>query len=86
GAALADDMARSGGLIDMADLAAYKVIERAPVRGTYRGHEIIGPPPPSSGGVHIVQMLNILEGFDIGALGFGSADAAHLLAEALKIA
>ncbi|MGC2781071.1 MAG: gamma-glutamyltransferase, partial [Bradyrhizobium sp.] len=86
GAALADYMAKSGGLIDAADLAAYGVIEREPIRGTYRGHEIIGPPPPSSGGVHIVQMLNILEGFDVGALGFGSADGAHLLAETLKIA
>ena len=56
------------------------------MRGTYRGFEIVGPPPPSSAGVHIVQMLNILEGYDIGALGFGSADAVHLLAEALKIA
>ncbi|MGJ4908545.1 gamma-glutamyltransferase [Bradyrhizobium sp. HKCCYLS2033] len=86
GIALANYMAQSGGLIDAADLAAYAVIERAPIRGLYRGHEIIGPPPPSSGGVHIVQMLNILEGFDVGGLGFGSADGAHLLAEALKIA
>ncbi|UFZ08386.1 gamma-glutamyltransferase [Bradyrhizobium ontarionense] len=86
GAALADYMAKSGGLIAAADLAAYGVIEREPVRGTYRDHEIIGPPPPSSSGVHIVQMLNILEGFDVGALGFGSADGAHLLAETLKVA
>ncbi|WP_316158883.1 MULTISPECIES: gamma-glutamyltransferase [unclassified Bradyrhizobium] len=86
GAALASYMAENGGLIDAADLAAYRVIERAPIRGLYRGHEIIGPPPPSSSGVHIVQMLNILEGFDVAGLGFGSADAAHLLAEALKIA
>ncbi|MGJ4951735.1 gamma-glutamyltransferase [Bradyrhizobium sp. HKCCYLS20291] len=86
GAALAAYMADHGGLIDTADLAAYDIIARAPIRGTYRGYEIVGPPPPSSGGVHIVQMLNILEGFDIGALGFGSADGAHLLAEALKIA
>ncbi|CAL75293.1 Gamma-glutamyltranspeptidase family protein, similar to ACY1 bifunctional acylase [Bradyrhizobium sp. ORS 278] len=86
GAALAAYMATSGGLIDAADLAAYAVIARAPIRGLYRGYEIIGPPPPSSSGVHIVQMLNILEGFDVAALGFGSADGAHLLAEALKIA
>lgn len=86
GAALTDFMASHGGLIDQADLAAFRVIEREPVRGTYRGFEILGPPPPSSSGVHIVQMLNILEGYDIGALGFGSADAVHLLAEALKIA
>jgi gamma-glutamyltranspeptidase/glutathione hydrolase len=86
GAALTDFMASHGGLIDQADLAGFRVIERAPVRGSYRGFEILGPPPPSSSGVHIVQMLNILEGYDIGALGFGSADAVHLLAEALKIA
>ncbi|MGJ4929111.1 gamma-glutamyltransferase [Bradyrhizobium sp. HKCCYLS2038] len=86
GDALAAYMADHGGLIDTADLGAYDIIARAPIRGTYRGYEIVGPPPPSSGGVHIVQMLNILEGFDIGALGFGSADGAHLLAEALKIA
>ncbi|WP_315813492.1 gamma-glutamyltransferase [Bradyrhizobium sp. SZCCHNR2028] len=86
GAALASYMAENGGLIDAADLTAYRVTERAPIRGLYRGHEIIGPPPPSSSGVHIVQMLNILEGFDVGGLGFGSADGVHLLAEALKIA
>ena len=86
GAALAGYMAGSGGLIGQADLDAYGVIEREPVRGHYRGYEILGPPPPSSAGVHIAQMLNILEGFDIGAMGFGSADAVHLLAEVLKIA
>jgi gamma-glutamyltranspeptidase/glutathione hydrolase len=86
GEALAGFMAANGGLIGMADLAAYKPVEREPVRGTYRGFEILGPPPPASSGVHIVQMLNILEGYDIGALGFGSVDAIHLMAEALKIA
>ena len=86
GSALTSFMAANGGLIDQADLAAFKVIEREPVRGRYRGFEILGPPPPSSSGVHIVQMLNILEGYDIGALGFGSSDAVHLIAEALKIA
>lgn len=86
GAALTDFMAANGGLIDQADLSGYRVVEREPVRGSYRGYEIVGPPPPSSSGVHIAQMLNILEGYDIGALGFGSADAVHLLAEALKIA
>jgi gamma-glutamyltranspeptidase/glutathione hydrolase len=70
----------------MDDLRTYRTIEREPVRGTYRGREIVGPPPPSSGGVHILQMLNILEGYDIAAQGFGSAEALHLVAEALKIA
>jgi gamma-glutamyltranspeptidase/glutathione hydrolase len=86
GAALATHMTRQGGLIAQADLDAYRVIERAPIRGSYRGFEILGPPPPSSSGVHIVQMLNVLEGFDVARMGFGSADAVHLLAEALKIA
>ena len=86
GRALIDHMAKNGGLIDQADLANYRIELREPIRGSYRGYEIIGPPPPSSSGVHIAQMLNILEGYDIGALGFGSADAVHLLAEALKIA
>jgi gamma-glutamyltranspeptidase/glutathione hydrolase len=85
GAALTSFMADNSGLIEQTDLGAYTVIQREPVRGTYRGFEILGPPPPSSAGVHIVQMLNILEGYNIGALGFGSTDAVHLLAEALKI-
>nr|Q05053.2 RecName: Full=Acylase ACY 1 proenzyme; Includes: RecName: Full=Cephalosporin acylase; AltName: Full=GL-7ACA acylase; Includes: RecName: Full=Gamma-glutamyltranspeptidase; Short=GGT; AltName: Full=Glutathione hydrolase; Contains: RecName: Full=Acylase ACY 1 large subunit; Contains: RecName: Full=Acylase ACY 1 small subunit [Pseudomonas sp. V22]CAA48785.1 cephalosporin acylase [Pseudomonas sp.] len=86
GRALTDYMAANGGLIDQADLSNYRIELREPIRGSYRGYEIIGPPPPSSSGVHIAQMLNILEGYDIGALGFGSTDAVHLLAEALKIA
>ena len=86
GRALTDYMAANAGLIDQADLANYRIELREPIRGSYRGYEIVGPPPPSSSGVHITQMLNILEGYDIGALGFGSTDAVHLLAEALKIA
>ncbi len=86
GAALAGFMAANGGLITEADLAAFRVIARAPIRGPYRGFEIVGPPPPSSAGVHIAQMLNILEAYDVGAMGFGSADSVHLLAEVLKIA
>jgi gamma-glutamyltranspeptidase/glutathione hydrolase len=57
-----------------------------PIRGDYRGWEILGPPPPAASGVHIVQMLNILEGYDITAKGFGTADTIHLTAEVLKIA
>ena len=82
----AASMARSGGYITKADLTGYRTITREPVRGTYRGYEIVGPPPPSSGPLHIVQMLNILEGYDIGALGFGTVETVHLLAEVLKIA
>lgn len=80
------DMERSGGLITMEDLAAYRVLERTPIRGTYRGYEIVAMPPASSGGIALVQMLNLLEGFDVRAEGFGSARSVHLLAEALKIA
>ena len=86
GAALVETMARSGGLVGRVDLDGYRVIERAPICGSYRGFEVLGPPPPASSGVHVVQMLNLLEGFDIGAMGFGSPDAVHLLAEAMKIA
>jgi gamma-glutamyltranspeptidase/glutathione hydrolase len=82
----ADHMAASGGHITMDDLTRYRTIDRTALRGSYRGHEIVGPPPPSSGPLHIIQMLNILEGYDIGALGFASADTIHLLAEVLKIA
>lgn len=86
GKALADFMRASGGLIDEQDLACVRPITRAPIRVTYRGHEIVGPPPPSSAGVHIAQMLGILEGFDIARLGFATPDGVHLLAEVLKIA
>ena len=82
----AKHMAHAGGYITRDDLINYKTITREPVRGTYRGFEIIGPPPPSSGPLHIVQMLNILEGFDIHAKGFGTTETVHLLAEVLKIA
>jgi gamma-glutamyltranspeptidase/glutathione hydrolase len=86
GADYAEHMAKAGGYITRDDLTAYRTITREPLRGTYRGFDVIGPPPPSSGPLHIVQMLNILEGYDIGALGFGTADTVHLLADSLKIA
>lgn len=75
-----------GGLIGQEDLSAYATVERAPVQGRYRTHAIIGPPPPASSGVHIAQMLNILEGYDIAGMGFASADTIHVMAEAMKIA
>ena len=81
-----DHMAKSGGYITRDDLTAFRTIDREALRGMYRGFEIVGPPPPSSGPLHIIQMLNILEGYDIGGLGFASADTLHLLAEVLKIA
>jgi gamma-glutamyltranspeptidase/glutathione hydrolase len=84
-AAVAADMAANGGLITVDDLAAYRWRERPAVRGTYRGFEIVSAAPTSSGGACIVQALNLLEGFDVAALGFGTAAGIHLLAETLKI-
>ncbi len=78
------DMARHGGLITLDDLKQYRPVLRVPVRGHYRGHEIIAMPPPSSGGVHLIQMLNILEGYPIARLGHNSASTLHLMAEAMK--
>ena len=75
-----------GGIITNEDLLAYQPLDRQPIRGSYRGFEVLGPPPPASAGVHITQMLNLLEGFDMAGLGFGSPESTHLLAEALKIA
>jgi gamma-glutamyltranspeptidase/glutathione hydrolase len=74
----------AGGRMTAADLESYRPVLRRPVRGSYRGYEIVSMPPPSSGGVHLVQMLNILEGYDLGALGAGSADALHLMIETMK--
>lgn len=79
-------MAKVGGLLTMTDFTEYETIEREVVRGTYRDVEIVGPPPPSSGGVHVIQMLNLLEGFDIPSMGFGSPESLHLILEVLKIA
>ncbi|WP_018045920.1 gamma-glutamyltransferase [Methylobacterium sp. 88A] len=75
---------RVGGVLTPADLAAYRPAIRQPIRGTYRGYEIVSMPPPSSGGVHLIEILNILEGFDLAAMGAGSAQALHILAEAMK--
>ena len=83
---IAGEMAQHGGLIGKPDLAAYRAIERKPVSGTYRGYEVFSMPPPSSGGIHIVQILNILENFDLAKSGFGSADAMQVMAEAEKYA
>jgi gamma-glutamyltranspeptidase / glutathione hydrolase len=83
---LVDYMTAHGGFITREDLCAYRTVERAPVRADYRGWQILGPPPPAASGVHIAQMLNILEGFDIAAMGFGTAQTIHVLAEVLKIA
>jgi len=78
------EMQRGDGIITHEDLAAYKPVRRTPIRGTYRGYEILSMPPPSSGGVTLIQMLNILEGFDIAASGFGSADTLHVMVESMR--
>jgi len=81
---LAAAIRKGGGLITAEDLAAYEVKEREPIRGTYRGYDIISAPPPSSGGVALIEILNILEGFDLAKLGNRSAAAIHLEAEAFR--
>ncbi len=81
---IASDMKAHGGLITLADLRGYKVKERVPLRGTYRGHKIISMPPPSSGGVVLIEMLNILEGYDLKSMGWNSSASLHLLTEAMR--
>lgn len=81
---LVAEMESGGGLITHEDLLAYEAKVREPVRGEYRGHEIISMPPPSSGGTALVQMLNILEGYDLADSGFGSAETLHFMAEAMR--
>ncbi|EAA8842916.1 gamma-glutamyltransferase [Salmonella enterica subsp. enterica] len=83
---IAQQMQQNGGLITTDDLAAYQAVERTPVSGEYRGYQIFSMPPPSSGGIHIIQILNILENFDMKKYGFGSADAIQIMAEAEKYA
>ena len=86
GDAIAAGVARAGGIVSAEDIRGYRTIERAPLRGPYRDVEVVLPPPPAASGVHVLQMLNILSHHDLRALGFGTADTLHLLAECLKIA
>ena len=81
---LAAAMEKGGGLITVEDLASYEVKERQPIRGTYRGYEIISAPPPSAGGVALVESLNILEGYDLAKEGNRSAESIHLTSEAFE--
>jgi gamma-glutamyltranspeptidase/glutathione hydrolase len=81
---LAAAIQKGGGLVRQEDLAAYQVKERPPVHGTYRGYEILGAPPPSSGGVALIEVLNILEGFPLSRYGSSSAQAIHLVTEAFR--
>jgi len=78
------DMETHNGLITMQDLADYQIVEREPVRGSFRGYEIAAMPAPSSGGTHVIQMLNILENFPLAKMGPESADSLHIMAEAMK--
>jgi gamma-glutamyltranspeptidase / glutathione hydrolase len=81
---IAAEMKSGGGLITKADLAAYQAHERKPVHGTYRGYDIYGPPPPSSGGICLVEMLNILENFDLRKSGRLSPQTLHVMIEAMR--
>jgi gamma-glutamyltranspeptidase/glutathione hydrolase len=78
------EMRAGGGLITLADLQAYRAKRRVPLRGSYRGREVVAMPPPSSGGTALLEMLNVLERYDLASLGFGSAAHLHLLAEAMR--
>ncbi len=85
GTAITDHIQEGGGLITIDDLLKYRTVDRQPLRGGYRGFEIAGAPPPTAGGVHVIEMLNILEGCDLAAMGYGTAEYFHLIAEVLKI-
>ena len=78
------EMAQGAGLITLEDLAGYEVVERDPVVGDFNGYQVAAMPPPSSGGVHLVQMLNILDGYDLQADGHNSAAYLHKLIEAMR--
>jgi gamma-glutamyltranspeptidase/glutathione hydrolase len=78
------EMKANNGLITREDLKNYQAKQRTPIKGTYRGYEIIGMPPPSSGGISVQMMLNILEGYDLKANGFGSAQNLHYIAESMR--
>ncbi len=81
---IAEDMKANGGLISKKDLGAYRAKERKPVRGTYKGYEIVSMPPPSSGGVALIEMLNIVESFDLKSKGLLTAPALHIQIEAMR--
>jgi gamma-glutamyltranspeptidase/glutathione hydrolase len=83
-ALLEKEMLANGGLITQADLKNYRAKKRVPLRGSYRGYEVISMPPISSGGTALIEMLNILEGYQIQKSGFGAADTIHLMTEAMR--
>ena len=81
---IASDMAANDGLITTEDLASYRVLERPPVSGTFRDFEIVSAAPPSSGGIHILQMLNILEPYPLESYGHNSAAYLHRVIESIE--
>ncbi|WP_299806165.1 gamma-glutamyltransferase [uncultured Shewanella sp.] len=81
---LVNAIQKAGGIMTLADLKNYKVVERDPVVGEYRGYQVVSMPPPSSGGVHIIEMLNMLEGYPIKELGHNTAATLHLMTESMK--
>ncbi|WP_426417399.1 gamma-glutamyltransferase [Aestuariirhabdus sp. LZHN29] len=83
---ITDQMQAGGGLITRQDLANYQALVREPIKGRYRGYDIYSMPPPSSGGVHIVQILKLMEPFPVARFGHNSARTIHLMAEAMKLA
>ncbi len=85
-ALIVEEMQRNGGLITRSDLANYRALERQPVRSMFRGYELVSAPPPSSGGIHVSQILTLLEPFPLKQLGHNSAGYLHLLIEAMKLA
>jgi gamma-glutamyltranspeptidase / glutathione hydrolase len=84
--AIVDAVQKHGGILALEDLAGYETRWREPLRGSYRGVEVLSFPPPSSGGVALIQMLNLLEPFDLAGRGVGSSARIHLVAEAMKLA
>ena len=86
GERIVEAVRHAGGRMTMDDMRSYRAVERDPLRGSFRGREIFAMPPPSSGGVHVIQLLNILEPFPLKEMGANSAAAIHLLAEAMKLA
>lgn len=81
---IASDMHEHGGIIGLDDLKNYRAVTREPLKGTYRGYDIVSMPPPSSGGIALVEMLNILERFPLASMGFQSSEKDHLLIEAMR--
>ncbi|OFX06214.1 MAG: gamma-glutamyltransferase [Alphaproteobacteria bacterium RIFCSPHIGHO2_12_FULL_63_12] len=81
---IVDEMQKNGGLITREDLKAYRAVERQAVAGEFRGYQIVSMPPPSSGGVHLIEMLNILEGYDLKKMGHNTADYLGVLVESMR--